>query len=204
MHTVPDRVPGELSRGGLRVLVIDDDADSCQSMATLLQMEGQDAHVAFDGPDAIRQVATLNPDLMLLDVSMPGMDGPEVVRVVRKMELPAQPVIAAVSGHTTHYHKRLCAEAGFDHYLAKPIEPPVLDHFLWMVAEGRALRETSSILRHDHRAAVFALALSQMEFEGVLLDAAEKVDEQSRQRCLEKVRRQQDRRAKWLDHETAC
>ena len=64
MHVVPDRVPGESSPGGLRVLVVDDDADTCQSMAMLLQMEGQEAHVAFDGPGAIRQVADLNPDLM--------------------------------------------------------------------------------------------------------------------------------------------
>jgi CheY-like chemotaxis protein len=173
-------------------------------MATLLQMEGQDAHVAFDGPDAIRQVATLNPDLMLLDVSMPGMDGPDVVRVVRKMELPAQPVIAAVSGYATHYHKRLCAEAGFDHYLLKPVEPPALDHLLSIVAEGRVLRDTAGILQHEHRAAAYAFAMSQMEFEDVLLDAAEKMDEQSRKRSLEKIRWQQKRTAKWLDQETVC
>jgi CheY-like chemotaxis protein len=201
---VPTREAHVPRGGGLRVLVVDDAVDTCEAMGVTLQLGGHDAHLAFDAPDAIRKVATLNPDVVMLDIAMPGIDGIDVARVVRQMDLDTQPVIAAVSCHTTDYHKRLCAEVGFDHYLPKPVPPSALDHFLWMVAEERSLQETSRILRQDHRAAVYALALSQMEFEGVLLDAAEKVDEQSRQRCLEKVRRQQDRRAKWLDQETAC
>jgi CheY-like chemotaxis protein len=190
---------------GLRILVVDDDADSCNGMAVTLQLRGYDASAAFGGPDAIRQVATLNPNLVLLDLSMPGMDGVDVARVVRQMELGAQPIIAAVSGYTTHYHQRMCAEAGFDHYLPKPVEPAALDHFLWMVDETRVLREAAGILRREHRAAAYALALSQMEFEAVLLESVDKLqDVQARRDCLAKARQLQARTAKWLDKEGSC
>ena len=197
-------VGSEPQKQALRVLVVDDDVDTCQSMALVLQKDGHEAHLSFDGRDAIRQVTELAPDVLLLDIGMPAVDGLHVARLVRQLELPAQPVLAALSGYATRYHKRLCAQAEFDHYLVKPVEPLALYHLLRMVRVGRALHDTARELRREQQASVYALALSQIEFEGVMLDLAQNLTEEARQRCLVKARQLHARIARWLDQQAVC
>jgi len=107
----------------LRVLVVDDNHDNAESLATLLQLEGHDVAVAFDGISALAEAATFQPQAVLLDLGMPGMDGYEVVRELRRREATRSAVILALSGYGQPDDKARAKAAGFTDHLTKPVEP---------------------------------------------------------------------------------
>ena len=80
-----------------RVLVVDDDVDTVQSTAMLFEMQGFDTDMAFNGPEAIERARSQCPDLVLLDIEMPLMDGYEVVRSLRDIRCPDAPLLVAVT-----------------------------------------------------------------------------------------------------------
>lgn len=105
-----------------RVLVVDDNVDAATTMQTFLEMQGHEARCAFDGPSGLRLAREFPPDLVLLDIAMPGMDGYEVLRRLR--ELPgAQPVVAALTGFGPGPECERMKQTGFDHHLVKPVDP---------------------------------------------------------------------------------
>jgi PAS domain S-box-containing protein len=115
--------PGELSRSGSarRVLVVDDNVDAASMLELLLRSLGHDTRVVYDGNTALQVAAEFRPDIVLLDIGMPGLDGYEVARRLRAMkDRPAR--IVAVTGWGQPADKQRSREAGFDRHLVKPVE----------------------------------------------------------------------------------
>jgi two-component system CheB/CheR fusion protein len=105
----------------LRVLVVDDNEDAARSIGYLLEMTGHEVLVVFDGEDAIVAAVGAQPDLVLLDIGLPGMDGYAVAARLRAAGLK-HATLVALSGYGQQEHLRRSREAGFDHHLVKPID----------------------------------------------------------------------------------
>jgi len=110
----------------MRVLVVDDNHDAAESLAFLLSLEGHTVVVAYDGVAALSEAAKFQPQIVLLDIGMPGMDGYQVARALRAGESTRSMKIIALTGYgQPDDHERACA-AGFDDHLTKPIDPEFL------------------------------------------------------------------------------
>jgi PAS domain S-box-containing protein len=107
----------------LRVLIVEDRADAAESLALLLQLHGHEARVARDGPSALKEAASFGPDAVLLDIGLPGMDGYEVARRLRRQEGGGRALLVALTGYGAEDDRRRCLEAGCDGHLVKPAEP---------------------------------------------------------------------------------
>jgi CheY-like chemotaxis protein len=122
----------------LRVLVVDDDPDAADSLMMLLRVFGHQVSVARDGPAALRLACEDVPELMLVDVELPGMDGCELARRARQMREFREVVLVAFTGYGRDEDRRRTLGAGFDHHLTKPVDPAALRELL---AHPAALRE---------------------------------------------------------------
>ncbi len=124
----PPFVPQE--QEALRVLVVDDNVDSAETMAMLLRIWGHAVHVAYNGTEALRLARKHAPQLILLDIGLPGMDGFEVARRLRKLGKARRAVVLAVSGYSQPDDRLHALSAGFDDYLVKPVDPGELRQFV--------------------------------------------------------------------------
>ncbi len=115
---------------GLRLLVVDDNQDAANSLAALLRLQGHEVHVVYSGVAALEMTRTYSPDVMFLDIGMPGMDGYEVARRLRQQPGLEGVVLAALTGWGQQEDRRRSAEAGFDHHLVKPPELKALEGLL--------------------------------------------------------------------------
>ncbi len=113
-----------------RILVVDDNKDSANSLAVLIQLMGHEAAAAFDGPTALAIATDFKPDLVLLDLTMPGMDGFAVARELRSRQGNAALSIIALTGFGQSDFLRATKEAGFDSHLTKPAPPAELTKLL--------------------------------------------------------------------------
>lgn len=104
----------------LRIFVVEDDVDSANSLALLLRWMGHESHVAVDGAVALEIASVLQPDLMLIDLAMPNLDGCELALRLRERSEFAKTPLVAVSGYVDSKHRQQAAEAGFDDFLGKP------------------------------------------------------------------------------------
>lgn len=111
---------------GLRVLVVDDNPDSAQSLALILSLAGHDVRAALDGAQAKRVAAEFRPDLVLLDIGMPGEDGYAVARWMRE-EARLDARLVAVTGYGQEEDRRHAFEAGFDDHMVKPMDAGALN-----------------------------------------------------------------------------
>jgi len=114
----------------LKVLVVDDNVDAADSIALLLSIDGFDAQSVHGAVAAIDTVDSFRPDIVLLDIGLPVMDGYEVARRLRTHIPVEQMRIVALSGYGQQADRERAVEAGFDDYLVKPVEPTALSHFL--------------------------------------------------------------------------
>lgn len=105
----------------VRVYVVDDDHDTTECMRMLLEIWGHDVHVANDGASAIEQAPRINPDVMMVDLAMPRIDGLEVARRIRQNSELNHTSLVAVSGYADQQHRELALAAGFDECLVKPL-----------------------------------------------------------------------------------
>ena len=112
-----------LSKQVRRVLVVDDNADAAETLASLLALDGHDVRVAGTGPDALSVLAGFSPDVAFLDIGLPGMSGYELARRIRGEPRHAGVRLVAVTGWGQREDRRLSHEAGFDHHLTKPVDP---------------------------------------------------------------------------------
>jgi CheY-like chemotaxis protein len=103
-----------------RVLVVDDNRDAAISLSRLLQLLGVDVAVAHDGPEALGLLHSYGPDVVLLDIGMPGMDGYEVARRMRKTQKGKDVTLIALTGWGQEEDRHRTHDAGFDHHLLKP------------------------------------------------------------------------------------
>ena len=129
----PARVPPE---GGRRVLVVDDNRDAAELLADSLRALGHVVDVALDGPSALEVVRTRPPDVALLDLGLPVMDGFELGERLRDdPDLPGI-VLIAVTGYAQELDRRRSAASGFDAHMAKPIDVHELDRLIRARANG--------------------------------------------------------------------
>jgi CheY-like chemotaxis protein len=111
--------------GRRRVLVVDDNLDSADTMAELVRLWGFDVRTAHDGPAALECARSFRPNVILLDVGLPGMDGYELARRLRAEGL-AGDLLVSVTGYGQEEDRREAEDAGFDHHLTKPVNPDTL------------------------------------------------------------------------------
>jgi PAS domain S-box-containing protein len=112
-----------------RVLVVEDDHDSAQSLAMLLQLWGHRVEIALDGPRALDSARSFEPEIVLLDIGIPGLDGYEVAERLRS-EHGADLKLVALTGYGREDDRKRAHDAGFDWHLTKPLEPPRLREML--------------------------------------------------------------------------
>jgi CheY-like chemotaxis protein len=124
---------------GLKVLVADDRSDITDTTAVLVRSWGHAVAVAYDGEAALRQAADFHPDVMLLDIGMPAMDGYEVAKAVRHREELCDTTLIAITGYGDETNRRRVREAGFDLHLIKPVDPSLLAKALAVIRQTKAL-----------------------------------------------------------------
>jgi CheY-like chemotaxis protein len=193
----PDAVP-------LRILIVDDDEDTAYSANILLKARGHEVESTLGGNTALSRVQLFVPDLVLLDLVMPGLDGIEVGREIRRMALPVEPALAAYSGLTTPAIRRECASAGFDHFVVKPAEMSELEQLIALV--GRVPKEVNRFeqLAVRYEATAYGFTWSQLEFCGLVLDSLHySSDRIIRQRQILRLHRVIALASAWLDRQTA-
>jgi CheY-like chemotaxis protein len=113
-----------------RILVVDDNQDAAMSLAMMLKLMGNEAKTAHDGQEALEVAAAYRPDLILLDIGMPIMNGYEAARQIRQQPWAKNIVLAALTGWGQDEDRRKSQEAGFDFHITKPIEPAALEKLL--------------------------------------------------------------------------
>jgi CheY-like chemotaxis protein len=134
---VARKAPEAVSRR-LSILTVDDNEDVTMVLKAMLEHLGHDVLSALDGEAALAQLDGFKPDLALLDIGLPGMDGYELARAIRS-KLGARPVLVALSGYGQQRDRQRSREAGFDLHLVKPLSPEELRALLDKVARS-ALR----------------------------------------------------------------
>jgi PAS domain S-box-containing protein len=124
----PDQVPARARRR--RVLVVDDNEDGADSLAMLLRLGGHEAHTAHDGLAAVEAAQRLRPDVVLLDIGLPGLNGYEACRRIREQPWGRDLKLVAVTGWGQEEDRHRSREAGFDTHVVKPVDPDVLQTLL--------------------------------------------------------------------------
>ena len=114
----------------VRVLVVNDYPDNVESMALLLRLCGHEVEVALGGAAALRVAQAQQPDAVLLDISMPDLDGYQVARQLRAMFRDKRLLLVALTALGFEEDRRRCEEAGFDLHLVKPADPLEIEHLL--------------------------------------------------------------------------
>ena len=114
----PDTAPP--AENGRRVLVVDDNVDAAQSLALLLEMSGHEVHLAYDGLSGVAAAIAYQPEVVLLDIGLPELDGYEVARRIRRQHALRSIRLVALTGYGQDTDRQRSLEAGFDHHLVKP------------------------------------------------------------------------------------
>jgi CheY-like chemotaxis protein len=107
-------------------LIVDDIRDTAATLAMLLELEGHEVHTAHDGPDALTAARTYRPEVIFLDIGLPGMDGYEVARRLREEEGTREAYLVAMTGYGQEEDRQRSYRAGFDRHLTKPVDPAEL------------------------------------------------------------------------------
>jgi CheY-like chemotaxis protein len=108
---------------GLRVLIVEDWPDIADSLAMLLELHAHQVHIANDGQTAIDAVPAFAPDVVLIDIGLPGIDGYEVARQLRAQYARSDLRLIALTGYMPPEDESRSRESGFDHYIMKPVDP---------------------------------------------------------------------------------
>lgn len=108
------------------ILVVDDNKDSADSLAMVLKAMGYEVRTAYDGQEGVEAAQSFHPQVVLLDLSMPRLDGYQAARRIRQQPGGKDMVLIALSGWCQEDDRRRCEQAGFDRHLAKPVEPEAL------------------------------------------------------------------------------
>ncbi len=125
----------EANESSLRILVVDDNVDSAESLAMLLEMSRHQVRTAHDGPAALVAALDFRPNVVLLDIGLPIMDGYEVARRMRGQPTLGTVLLIAMTGYGQESDRQLSREAGFDHHLVKPVDFGKLQQILATVSE---------------------------------------------------------------------
>jgi CheY-like chemotaxis protein len=121
-----------------RVLVVDDNVDAAETLVTFLEMLGLQATSVHEGNGALAAAQRFGPDVVLLDIGLPGMDGYQVARVLRADPKVGRARLIALTGWGADTDRRRAMDAGFDHHLTKPVDLSVLEELLRKVDQGQS------------------------------------------------------------------
>ena len=125
---------------GLHILIVEDNPDGRESLRELLELWGHRIGLAETGPEGVEKAFALHPDIALIDIGLPGMDGNEVARRIRAVLDRNQIALVAMTGYGQPEDRRRALQAGFDRYLVKPVDPAVLSQLLAEVKERAETR----------------------------------------------------------------
>jgi PAS domain S-box-containing protein len=113
-----------------RILVVDDNVDAAESIAMLLRLWGHDVQLAHNGPEALKVAEAYQPDVIVLDIGLPGISGYEVARQLRQQPCFQKTLLIAMTGYGQEEDLRRSEEAGFNHHVTKPVDPDALHRLL--------------------------------------------------------------------------
>ena len=144
-----------------KVLVVDDDPAMRDVLERILETENLTVYTATDGKDALQKTLSLKPDLILLDINMPNLDGLTFCKAIRVGKDTQNIPVIIVTGHTTRGRLEQCMEAGADDYLAKPFKVEEL------VMRVHAMFRTAHIPNHIERLNQYILAVREMRAHAI-------------------------------------
>jgi len=113
-----------------RILIADDNHDAAQSLAFMLEMDGHDVRIAHDGLQAVEIAEDFKPQLALLDIGMPRLDGYGAARELRSRDWARSLCLVALTGWGQEEDRRRAQQAGFDRHLVKPVDPDILNRLI--------------------------------------------------------------------------
>jgi CheY-like chemotaxis protein len=116
--------------GSRRVLVVEDNLDAAETMQLMLSLSGYEARTAHDGQGALEVAREFRPHVVFLDIGLPGKDGYEVAQEMRALPEMKAALLVALTGYGQDEDRRRAAEAGFDSFQVKPVEPQALEALL--------------------------------------------------------------------------
>jgi signal transduction histidine kinase len=128
VHVMP--VEAQESGARRKILVVDDNRDSAMSLSLLLELDGHDVRRAYDGLEALEIAEDFRPEVTLLDIGMPRLDGYGAARELRRRDWAKGSLLVALTGWGQQEDKRMAREAGFDHHMVKPVDPDALRRLL--------------------------------------------------------------------------
>jgi signal transduction histidine kinase/DNA-binding response OmpR family regulator len=133
--------------GGKRILVVDDNMDAAESIAVFLRLEGHDVRTVSDGPQAVAIAQVFAPQVAVVDIGLPGMNGYEVARRLRLKGSEAPSLLIALTGYGQKEDRLRSDEAGFDHHFVKPADPRLIQTAIanWRGASGAKTRNVSGV-----------------------------------------------------------
>jgi len=178
------------------ILIVDDEEDILEILRYNLQKEGFNVEVASNGPDGIEKAKQFHPDLIILDVMMPGMDGIEVCEILRRTPGFETTLVCFLTARAEDYSQIAGLDAGADDYIAKPVKPRVLISRINAILRRKSLEsapaeETESIVINREKYTVYihgeSLHLPKKEFELLALLASRPDIVFEREQILEKV-----------------
>jgi CheY-like chemotaxis protein len=166
---------------GLRVLVVDDNADAADSLCTLLRLWGYDAHVAYDGTTGLEAASALLPDCLFLDIGLPGVDGYDLAQRLRAHPALSRAKLVALSAYSDRERSRA---AGFDHHLVKPADPREVEGLLKMLtevlkvaSETQKIAEQSALMARETKHLIGEAREDMKELKGELREVKDELRE---------------------------
>jgi CheY-like chemotaxis protein len=131
MNSVTEAAKADaLGASAKRVLIVDDNLDAAETLAMMLELLGQQTRQAHEGNGALKAALEYNPDVIFMDIGLPGLSGHEVVTRMRRELGMTDAYIIALSGYGTEEDRRKSFHAGFDTHLVKPLDPSALPGIL--------------------------------------------------------------------------
>ena len=127
---------------GCRVLIVDDNVDAAEMLATLLELSGHDVRTAFDGPTGLQSALDHPPNVILLDIGLPGLTGIEVAERIRRQPALERTVLVAMTGYGQESDRKRSRDAGFDHHLTKPADFAEIEKILGAVVDRAVPRNS--------------------------------------------------------------
>ena len=122
--------PRAASLSGSRILVVDDNKDSADTLGMLLRLKGNDVRIAHDGLEALEVAEAFHPELVLLDIGLPKLNGYDVARRIRQQPWGTDVILVALTGWGQDEDRRRSHEAGFNFHVVKPVELAALERLL--------------------------------------------------------------------------
>ena len=183
-----------IAESPLRILIVDDDVGATESIQSLFAMQSYQTRSAWDGAEAIQVAHAFQPHLILLDITLAGIDGCQVAGALRATPGLEASTIVAITGYAHPIDLRRCAEADFDLHLFKPLDPDILEQLPVMLHAASVLIEQSRELQRRHTESLLNVVGAGIQMTNAFLDAAVNTRDQAlKGRCLAKAERTRHR-----------